>query len=79
VLPLLETLTELLYQDNLQSCYQIFSNTPDVLKFLFIQSGLSNSGNSKNSLQSNLQRGSVPVQQYTTGQLYAINSLIEGA
>jgi len=57
VLPLLETLAELLYQNNLQSCRQIFSNIPDVLKSLFIQSGLSNSGNIKNSLQSKSTKG----------------------
>jgi len=57
VLPLLETLTELLYQNNLQSCHHIFSNIPDVLKSLFIQSGLSNSGYSQNSLEPKSAKG----------------------
>jgi hypothetical protein len=51
VLPLLEKLMELVYQNNLQRFHPIFSNIPDVLKSLSIEGGLSNSGNSRKSLE----------------------------
>lgn len=57
VLPLLETFTQCLYQNSLQSCHHIFSNIPDMLKCLFIQSGLYNSGKSQNSLESKSAKG----------------------
>jgi hypothetical protein len=77
MLPLLETFTEFPYQNNLHSCQPIFSNIPDVLKSIKVDFPILETA--KIHQNPNQQSDSVPVQQYITGQLYAINSSTEGA